>query len=114
MSEVVPRSWASRLTDRCRIRATGTAERGCKHHVDASGWAYVPAVCEVCNQTDAIPDGRLLSDRRISLQSLGSGRVNQRCPRLPEMGSTGRHHIASTVRPATALELAGAEDTGYP
>ncbi len=35
----------------------------------ASGWAYVTAVAAVCNQTDAIPEKRLLPARRISLQS---------------------------------------------
>ncbi|NUZ06334.1 FtsK/SpoIIIE domain-containing protein [Piscinibacter koreensis] len=35
----------------------------------ASGWAYVAAVAAVCNQTDAVPDKRVLPARRISLQS---------------------------------------------
>jgi len=35
----------------------------------ASGWSYVTAVAAVCNQTDAVPDKRLLPARRISLQS---------------------------------------------
>jgi len=54
---------------RVALEQWGTAERCCKHHVDASGWAYVPAEGAVCNQTDAVPDRRLLLARRISLQS---------------------------------------------